>query len=368
MAEARAIFVDDDESARKDVERLGKYGLDCRTMSPPAPNDLDSELLAPIRDGEVDVVLLDYRLDDMPSEGGLAVSYRGGMLAAAVRELDPGIPIVLVTTEEKLRSFVDRTPSIRELFDWQLSKGWLQRGVEERRRIADQLIDLARGFRMIDEAVTRHVDEQLYGALRDVLALDEGEAEVLDGLLVDVATPKVARWLLDGLLASPGPLLDEGEARVLLGLTAEAFALGEVQAWAAQARYEGVFSVFSAPRWWEHRLYARLPAEAVHQGASGRSAAVAAACGLDSLETDRCTCCGGDEIQRVCSLCRRAVDATHHLTRVAMRPPWARPPVVCFPCIAKGRDEEERVRFGAGTHGLLEAIRDGAFCGSDDGL
>ena len=88
------------------------------------------------------LVLLDYRLDDADE----AANFRGGSVAAALRDADHtcDVPLVLLTTEAKLKTWVESRPGTLQLFDWRLLKGDITEvGLPP---IRDRLVDLGRGY------------------------------------------------------------------------------------------------------------------------------------------------------------------------------------------------------------------------------
>src|SRR5580704_2992118 len=68
------------------------------------------------------LLLLDYRLEDHQTADGDTADFRGGTVAGYVRDQDPDLPIVLLTSEEKLHRFVERRPGMKQHFDWTLLK------------------------------------------------------------------------------------------------------------------------------------------------------------------------------------------------------------------------------------------------------
>ena len=362
--EVRALAVDDDDESRTTLERLSRYGVRCDAVPPPKADALPEQILARIERDEIDVVLLDFRLDDQALSGDAPVSYRGGMLAAAIRERIL-IPIVLVTTEDRLREYVADNPRIRSLFDFTLLKSQIGGRLSERKSAGIQIIDLARGFRSIRCILEDHPRKakESAKAICHLLDINEGElSDLEEHLQKDVPTkgPEFASWVLQSLLSYPGPLLDSDEVRSRLGLTSGAFARKRVQDWADVSRYRGVFGELH-PRWWERRLLAQLQAAAGNESfgsARQRAVAISKECGERSLPAARCSWCNQGLVQRTCALCKKAVDATHHLVaRLDDRPAWALPAIVCFRCIATGRDEDLSIRYGPGSSSLINEIK-----------
>ncbi len=362
--EVRALAIDDEDGSRTTFERLNRYGVRCDAIAPPKPEAFHEEIFRRIERDQIDVVLLDFRLDDQALPNDAPVSYRGGMLAAAIKERLL-IPIVLVTTEEKLREHVADNPRIRGLFDHTLLKPQIGGRPKERKSAGAQIIDLARGFREIRASMERADSaRELEKAVCHLLGISSDELGRLEESLqatVPKKTAELANWLLQDLLRYPGPLLDADEARSRLGLTEGAFAKEKVRDWAEGARYKGVFGELH-PRWWEGRLLALLQTAAGDDcfgEAKARAAAIARQCGLSGLTAARCAHCEKGLVQRTCHVCKRAVDASHHLVaRVDDRPAWALPAVVCFRCIKTGRDEKDPpIRYGPGSRHLVAELK-----------
>ncbi len=359
-----ALAIDDEEESRTTLERLNRYGIKCDAIPPPAPGDFPVEIFERIQRDRIDVVLLDYRLDDEAPSGDKPVSYRGGMLAADIKEKLP-IPIILVTTEEKRREYVADNPRIRNLFDHTLLKSQIGGRPKERKLAGAQIIDLARGFGMIQTELAPggSVSESSEAAC-NLLGVDAEELGLLEEQLRATVPAKAAvfaSWLLQGLLYYPGPLLDADEARSRLGLAERSFAKKKVRDWADRARYKGVFGELH-PRWWESRLLDLLQAAAGDHSfgeSNARAEAIAQDCGESELTAARCTHCNKGLVQRTCHVCKKAVDATHHLVaRVDDRPVWAMPAVVCFRCIKTGRDEQDSaIRYGPGSGHLIAELK-----------
>ncbi len=363
--DVRALAIDDDEEGRTTLERLGRYGVECIATPPPRADTFPEEIIGRIERKQIDVVLLDFQLDDQSQPGEHPVSYRGGMLAAAIKEKLP-TPIVLVTTEEKLSEFVADNPRIRSLFDHQLLKSQLSGSHEERKKAAAEIKDLATGFRRIRQALDSTGDaKKSRAAARALLDIDQEELTRLEERLqapVPLKPVEFASWLLQGLLIYPGPLLDAGEARSRLGLSERAFANENVQDWADEARYKGVFGELHR-RWWEGQLLICLQRAAGDRSfgnAQNRAEAIAKECGERDLPAAQCTWCEKGLVQRTCHVCRKAVDTTHNLAaRVDERPTWALPAIVCFRCIETGRAENiPCIRYGPGSIQLIDELKE----------
>jgi len=90
-----AVLLDDEEQDRRLADLLITDGLQVAALEPRASSsETLGELLSQIADRDFPIVLLDYRLD-MSADA----KYRGGTVAASLRDFHPDVPIVLFTTD-----------------------------------------------------------------------------------------------------------------------------------------------------------------------------------------------------------------------------------------------------------------------------
>jgi hypothetical protein len=354
-----AILVDDSEEDLKHAGRLTTERFSCGGIQPP---DRVEDLAAIVADrhaeGTCNVVLLDYRLDaEVAAADGARRNYRGGTAAAAIRESAPNIPIVLVTTEPKLRGNLSSRPKVEALFDHTILKSRLANR-QERPSIVAELISLAEGFRTIASASGSGWKRlaAIAGLESEDRLLSLGEAHPPDD------PSSVASWLLTEALRYPGPLVDSRSAAALLGLSEKAFERSEVQAAISSAAYCGAFAG-SHRRWWAealHRWVSRLQRQHAQTGDSDRRSAIATHLGLtrNQLRAAACVWCGSEDAVRACAICRSPVDPQHCIpAAVDERPRWADDAYVCFTCVERGRDHQ--AVYAASAMAIVDAIRSG---------
>lgn len=117
-------------------------------------------------DSGYDIVLLDYRLDDRAEDRVMTVNYRGGTIAAALKEQLPHIPLVLVTTADKFEASLEHNARVKRLFDLTVLKENLLTPLEQRSLIANDIKDLAIGYRRVSQWVKgRWFGKQMVGML-----------------------------------------------------------------------------------------------------------------------------------------------------------------------------------------------------------
>jgi len=330
----RSVLIEDNVDDQRFADRFQSAGLPCEVL---APSPSKEDLVANVLRGKFDLVILDYRLDD--AQG---IDYRGGSVAAELKERDPLLPLVLFTAAEKRVNFARRNPTLSELFDFVVEKESAQT-LDDRRRLASQLADLARGYKRVRSSFIRSKSATPQEILERSMGAREGELPDQTHTSSDADAAVVVRRVLKYLLRFPGPLIDASKARALLGLTERSFRRTEVTDWLADARYSGIFSTMFE-RWWRSRLQEQLIAasdDGIPVLSVDRARNVATACGLRSLKAGKCNWCARTDTGDACEVCGESVDGTHCLTATDEdRPSWADPYVVCFRCIQLGRAQD----------------------------
>ena len=356
----RAILVDDDEEDHLIAERLTRLSpdkLECTPMKPSGRiEDLIKYIDRLVNDNKCHLLLLDYRLDYMPSEH--PVFYRGGGLAAMIRDRIPNLPLVLVTTRDWYQELLAPTPSLYGLFDHVVFKHNLA-DQRQRSNIVFELTDLVIGFRLISESSPL--------SWCDMARLLDIESKELR-LLAEFEEPpigvgKVADWLLNRLLKYPGLLIDENYAAAVLGIDLSSFLGVEIQKAISDYRYHGPFGEWQR-RWWHYPLDDWLntldrDSDRMDNESAERATKIARV--VNVQETDilpaECSWCEGHEVIRICIVCQKPVDPMHALGVVEDRPYWTDRPVVCYTCIQSGQDGELYYQFG--TKLIVEDLRSG---------
>ena len=99
MTSITIAFFDDDEGLRTSIVRMLELKLRDKDV-----RILDESPLATAADypewlvrNKVDVLFIDWRLDERPSPSGLPVNYQGGAIVDAVREKLPFFPVFVLT-------------------------------------------------------------------------------------------------------------------------------------------------------------------------------------------------------------------------------------------------------------------------------
>ncbi len=362
----RALIVDDDKKERTALADLlngAGAGLEVTAVAPAADVEATAAMIRKeLPDSGPRLLLLDYRLEDNPLTGSEHASFRGGTVAGYIRDVDPDLPIVLLTSEEKLHEFVERRPGVKDFFDWTLLKST----ISNRAGAAaghTKIVEFAEAWRRVQG--WPHDQNETWERLEELMGTPPGAIVYFRDL--EAEPPRgdvpgdVIHWLAYRALRIRGPLIGANAVRVTLGLSREAFEDAEVRAWLKDAHYDGALGRVEE-RWWAHLVRNKLAAVAGGARpleASDRAAAVAKAVGQETLGHEGCSWCGRLRTIDACMVCGQATDAAHGVRPLTQPlPAWADAFVVCYRCIAVGRTDEQGLRFPPQTEETVSGLRE----------
>ena len=278
------LYLDDesDTSLRSFIRRVAPEGGDL-IINPARPGSFAEQIEAAMQ-GEFDGLILDLRLDKIANEGGAKADYRAPTLAQEIRtraaeklhggddeggddmdEEERGkseFPIVLWSTEPRLRKSYDRDKTSHDLFDLICDKGDLlstDPTVPEEEKapmVGVRLQSLVAGYRKIqalrDETGN---DERFYRFLGFSEPPDDLDERLSEFALSDVPPAErpaheYARFVRRQVLESEGPLIDRRTLAARLGVdTGSSEDFDELVQTFDDAIYRGVFCE-GWPRWW----------------------------------------------------------------------------------------------------------------------
>ncbi|WP_430809486.1 MULTISPECIES: hypothetical protein [unclassified Carboxylicivirga] len=199
-----------------------------------------------INQGDIKAVILDLELDSAANSKGERVQYKAPTLAQNIRErsidlknLD--IPIILCSTQDKIKSLYKRDLSSHDLFDMRFHKEQQNYDKESRR-----IYGLIKGYECINQ-IGLNMDKLLD------IKYDKIDARIYSSLLISESLPSynIAQVILKDLIYMNGPLISQDLLAVRLGVDIE-----RSEKWNIirdevfkNAKYNGVFSV-GWDRWW----------------------------------------------------------------------------------------------------------------------
>lgn len=247
----KGVFVEDNDTEAVFAKQLSTKGvLEIEHARPRSVSQHSKEIFAM----HPDILVLDFRLDLDLGELDASEAYKGSAMAQQVRDLavnEPhhDFPIVLVSSEEKIREqFVpDRTS--HDLFDKVSSK---EHVTNQRDHVRQELISLCNGYRKLRDSV---------GAF-DILALadlpaDEDYAldyqDLTQAMKRASAPHLVAAVFLNQLVGRSGPLVGLADACARLGVSKEEAPKIAKILKESGVCYSGLFSD-GWLRFWSHRL------------------------------------------------------------------------------------------------------------------
>lgn len=254
------LYLDDEtqDVVRPFIRELERHGSDMTiTHVSPLPY---SKQLPSLYEQSFDGIILDLRLDEkINQETSERAEYRAPTLAQEIRtRATEGVtkfevPLVLWSTDEKLRKSYKSDDTSHDLFDFKCIKDEL--AIPEKAEVvANKLHALALGYQEIAKirSKKRGPGSQLY----KFLGFDE-EPEFLDSRLLGafegkdspIPAHEYARFLLRDLLDQQGPLINEAVMAARLGIDQTSRDWSNLKDMLSVARYNGPFRE-GWPRWW----------------------------------------------------------------------------------------------------------------------
>lgn len=215
-----------------------------------------------------DLIALDYRLDEDLGDLEDNEAYKASAMAQQLRDLaiespHADFPIVLVSSEEKIRDQYEPDKTSHDLFDALFVKSEVNDNKEPVRK---QLLSLCEGYRLLRSQVGDFNLAVLAG-------LDGDDADLLDHQeltfpISKAAAPHiVAGVLLSQLINRSGPLIAINEACARFGVDLKHEEIISALLIQKSADYRGTFSS-GWPRFWSH-LVDDLAAEIYGKRATG---------------------------------------------------------------------------------------------------
>ncbi|CAD5263654.1 MULTISPECIES: hypothetical protein [Halomonadaceae] len=245
------IFVEDNDTEAGFAEQMSTKGKLQIKHERPQPVSKHSKA---IFSANPDLLVLDFRLDLDLGDMDASEAYKGSAMAQQIRDQainDPrhDFPIVLVSSEEKIRDQFEPDRTSHDLFDKVYAKEEVNSNRDKVRR---EVISLCKGYKVLRSKV---------GAfnLLDLAGLSSEQDYVLDyqelqlSLSRAVAPHLISATFLNLLIGRTGLLLDINEACARLGVSSSegnniAAILDE-----HGLKYKGIFSD-GWSRFWAHSL------------------------------------------------------------------------------------------------------------------
>ena len=332
----KGLFIDDQETESAFADTLSQAGvIELTFVKPEEVSDLTSQVLV----ANPSIMLIDYRLDEVGTDGSAAVNYKGSGLAQNLRDKaienpQSDCPLVLVSAEAKIKSLYKHDKTAHDLFDRVYVKHIIN---DDRDRVRSELLAMCNGYETLRACDGKY----------DLLALcglGEDEGWVLDHqqLRVGIGEAKaphiVARIFLRDLIDRNGLLLDDNELAALLGISRDCVDKVAPTLTESGIAYTGLFSGLMR-RWWTHRLDDWAAEEF-----GGRATGLTAMARADALNekfnlaltaaTSPWTGLADEFVAFACTVCGRPTELKHSVAAFDQdRPKFAKVKRICWDCI-----------------------------------
>jgi hypothetical protein len=227
------LYIDDEKNETIDAY-INKLTNENLTIEYKHVDDVNSEDFFINNLKNYDGILLDLRTDEFSETSNFTGSVWGQHIRDLVtnKKVDIDIPIVLFSTDKKLRETYFKDMTSNNIFDRFLTKDNIPDNAIEK------LISLANGYKQILE--TKDFNDLLK---IDISNLDERIFSRFHGSSVDIPTHEYAQMILKDLIYAKGVLLNEKYLASRLGVDrGNSDDWDKVKEKFSNAKYNGVFS------------------------------------------------------------------------------------------------------------------------------
>ena len=218
---------------------------------------------------KIDGILIDFRLDEKIGSYFKAPSIIQEFREKVIENEFIDVPIVLISTEDKIKHLYNKETTSHDLFDSYILKGKLTKNDEYdyRKQKIQELISLSKGYKTIRNIKERYKNKQDIKdeIIKEILNLDDNQnyidTSIFGRLLNKPFSPEheYANFIIKNLLKYNGYLIDELTFGARLGISVVDLTPEEKEEWEKiksffnDAKYTGVFSE-GWERWWMERI------------------------------------------------------------------------------------------------------------------
>lgn len=221
-----------------------------------------TEMSSEIWKAQLDLLLLDFRLDDDLNGLTINQAYQGGTLAQHLREKvisTPGskdFPIVLISSENYISKLYspDRTTST-DLFDCCYPKEKLSNmgaSNQEKDKIFKQLVSLIEGYKLLNNNAGKNI-LSIFSQDSDIQEI-MSQQEIVLPLKSSAASHISAQFILKNIIRREGILYSKQEVAAKIGVEENSLTDAVLNLLISKnCKYKDIFS-YGWERWWAHRL------------------------------------------------------------------------------------------------------------------
>jgi hypothetical protein len=223
-----------------------------------APPKSFGEEIKRIKKEDYDGLMLDLRLDVKSDAEYRAFSLAQELRTRATEGRMKDIPMVVCSTDRKLKESYNKDSTSHDLFDRKYLKN--DDLVDRSESVAKELVALAKGYKQITQ-----IRAKKGGAgpqLKRMFLLEDEQLNALDIRLVDhfgevqgrLPVHEYARFILNEMILISGPLVSNEIICARLGIDVESKSIDELfDRYLKKFRYKGPFNEYWN-RWWWHLI------------------------------------------------------------------------------------------------------------------
>ncbi len=255
MSKPKYLYIDD-ESGASETSTLNMFndlGVVEVSLFPLGEfkdfGKLRNELISLRKKKAFDGVIIDLRLD---GDGANRVDFNATSIAQELRSMTargdaPAFPIILCSTETKIRETYDADKSSHDLFDYKFEKS----ANPDSKKFSRKLDSLAKGYELLNAS-----------ELKPVMIFKDIELSSIDPRIMErfdasnkLVVHDYAHFAIKNLFHCTNPLLKERTVAARLGIDIEASPEWRklLECVFSQAKYSGVFSD-GWDRWWANSI------------------------------------------------------------------------------------------------------------------
>lgn len=301
------IYIDDDVNPSEKIKWFEDDDFRIEVYRPKDSWELQFDYFS--NQGEINGLILDLKLDDIPNEHGKRAKFRGTSIAQEIRTRQKegifnSFPIVLFSANENIEKLMEN--SGRDLFDICIDKNSIEdKDFPEYRR---QMVALANGYNRLGTEPIR----SLFNV--DLSNVDSRFVSEIDSISEQPVHVK-ARFILDEFISKQGLLVNEEVLAARLGIDREkSNDWNSVLEQLKVARYNGVFAqgwnrwwMSLIEKWWKNAINPDVRVRSI--SAADRVTLIKEALHLSGLiAANRLDKADSDEFWTVCKALNKPID------------------------------------------------------------
>ncbi|MBD3636600.1 MAG: hypothetical protein HUJ25_04605 [Crocinitomicaceae bacterium] len=251
------LYLDDESGPHTtEIAELLEAENNCLEIKVDYPKSFGDQIKQ-LKKEKYDGLIFDLRLDEKSKAEYRALTLAQEVRTRATEGTMDDIPIIVCSTDSKLKRSYNKDSTGHDLFDAKYLKN--EELVENSERVSIELVSFAKGYNSISE-----LRSKIRGAgaqLKQFLGLDEKGLQNLDLRLIDyfgeiegrLPVHEYARFIMNELILTTGPLVDSEVLAARLGVDTKSADFDKLLNKLKFAKYKGPFND-GWNRWWWHLI------------------------------------------------------------------------------------------------------------------